>query len=312
MDASNEDETPEEDTFWGQLDEGSGSETDDWAGEELEAAYMRAMEVLEASDAELPPIPTPVDPEAEFLTPEVTLVSEMQIVGDGVQGISANAETTSVSLTDVPEVDIPTADRISPDELTAELTQLSNQATNRKPVAPKSGTVTPREILEALLFVGGEPLTTRKLIGVLRDEFTAEFIESQIDGLNAQYSREGRPYEIRLTEGGYRMTLREDFERIRRKTYGLGPKEVKLSQEAIEVLAVIAYHQPLTAAEIDQLGKPGSSGIVRQLLRRELVAVERTTGKSRDVTYRTTPRFLSLFGIRNLNELPRHEQVAYK
>jgi segregation and condensation protein B len=311
MDASNEDDIPEEDTFWGQLDQDSGSEND-WAGEELEAAYMRAMEVLEASDAELPPIPTPVDPEAEFLTAEVGPVSDSQSVSDLTQETSAAVETASAILPVIPEAVIPAADRISPDELKAVLTQLSNQATNRKLVAPKSGTVTPREILEALLFVGGEPLTTRKLIGVLRDEFTAEFIESQIDGLNAQYTREGRPYEIRLAEGGYRMTLREDFERIRRKTYGLGPKEVKLSQEAIEVLAVIAYHQPLTAAEIDQLGKPGSSGVVRQLLRRELVAVERTTGKSRDVTYRTTPRFLSLFGIRNLNELPRHEQVAYK
>ena len=273
---------------------------------------MRAMEVLEASDAELPPIPTPLDPEAEFLTPEVAPVAAAQQADDEVQEIPAVAETDAAFVPGVPEVAIPAADRISPEELTAELTHLSNQATNRKPVAPKSGTVTPREILEALLFVGGEPLTTRKLIGVLRDEFTAEFIESQIDGLNAQYTREGRPYEIRLAEGGYRMTLREDFERIRRKTYGLGPKEVKLSQEAIEVLAVIAYHQPLTAAEIDQLGKPGSSSVVRQLLRRELVAVERTTGKTRDVTYRTTPRFLSLFGIRNLNELPRHEQVAYK
>jgi segregation and condensation protein B len=301
-----------EDTFWGQLDEDSGSEADDWAGEELEAAYMRAMEVLEASDAELPPIPTPVDPEAEFVQAEVGKVSDSQSLSDVTQESSTAVEAASATLAAFPEAEIPAADRISPEELTAELTQLSNQATNRKPVAPKSGTVTPREILEALLFVGGEPLTTRKLIGVLRDEFTAEFIESQIDGLNAQYTREGRPYEIRLAEGGYRMTLREDFERIRRKTYGLGPKEVKLSQEAIEVLAVIAYHQPLTAAEIDQLGKPGSSGVVRQLLRRELVAVERNTGKSRDLTYRTTPRFLSLFGIRNLNELPRHEQVAYK
>lgn len=312
MDISNADETPEEDSFWGQLDEETGSEEGDWAGEELEAAYMRAMEVLEASDAELPPIPTPVDPEAEFLTAEALPVSESRGAGDVTQDASATVATASGTSPVVPEVEIPAADRISPEELNAELTQLSNQAINRKPVAPKSGTVTPREILEALLFVGGEPLTTRKLIGVLRDEFTAEFIESQIDGLNAQYAREGRPYELRLAEGGYRMTLREDFERIRRKTYGLGPKEVKLSQEAIEVLAVIAYHQPLTAAEIDQLGKPGSSGVVRQLLRRELVAVERTTGKSRDVTYRTTPRFLSLFGIRNLNELPRHEQVAYK
>ena len=312
-DDPSDEELPGEENFWGQLDEDSGSDGADWAGEELEAAYMRAMEVLEASDAELPPVPTAKNPEDDDgPAAEVALASEQGIAAEGTPFNGAMAPSTDSQLPVIPSTEIPTEDRISPEELTAELTQLANQGANRQPVAPKSGTVTPREILEALLFVGGEPLTTRKLIGVLRGEFTAEFIESQIEGLNAQYTREGRPYEIRLAEGGYRMTLREDFERIRRKTYGLGPKEVKLSQEAIEVLAVIAYHQPLTAADIEQLGKPGSSGVVRQLLRRELVAVERTTGKSRDVIYRTTPRFLSLFGIRSLNELPRHEQVAYK
>lgn len=311
-DDPSDEELAGEGNFWGQLDEDSDSDGADWAGEELEAAYMRAMEVLEASDAELPPVPTPKNPEDDGPAAEVALASEQGIVGEGTASNEPVAPSTDSQLPVISSTEIPAEDRISPEELTAELTQLSNQGANRQPVAPKSGTVTPREILEALLFVGGEPLTTRKLIGVLRGEFTAEFIESQIEGLNAQYAREGRPYEIRLAEGGYRMTLREDFERIRRKTYGLGPKEVKLSQEAIEVLAVIAYHQPLTAADIEQLGKPGSSGVVRQLLRRELVAVERTTGKSRDVIYRTTPRFLSLFGIRSLNELPRHEQVAYK
>lgn len=311
-DDPSDEELAGEDNFWGQLDEDSGSDGADWAGEELEAAYMRAMEVLEASDAELPPVPTAKNLDDDGAAAEAPLDPERGIVVEGTASTEPAATSTDSQLPLIPSTEIPTGDRISPEELTAELTQLANQGANRQPVAPKSGTVTPREILEALLFVGGEPLTTRKLINVLRGEFTAEFIESQIEGLNAQYTREGRPYEIRLAEGGYRMTLREDFERIRRKTYGLGPKEVKLSQEAIEVLAVIAYHQPLTAADIEQLGKPGSSGVVRQLLRRELVAVERTTGKSRDVIYRTTPRFLSLFGIRSLNELPRHEQVAYK
>jgi segregation and condensation protein B len=163
-----------------------------------------------------------------------------------------------------------------------------------------------------MLFVGGEPLTTRKLSHVLRGEFSTDFIEAQLDELNSLYARQGRPYEIRLGEGGYRMTLREEHERIRRKTYGLGPREVKLSQDAIEVLAVIAYHQPLTTAQIEGLGKTGCSAIVRQLLQRELIAIERNPQKPKEVAYRTTPRFLSLFGIRNLNELPRLEQVAYK
>ena len=291
--------------FWGQLD--NAPEAADWAGDELEEAYLRAMEALEASDAQFPDAPEvdlSIDEtgsrDANF-DPTLNPTAD----ADSTQPQDGTSATTSTIVT-------PSAERIDDATLAVELKDLSQKAAGQEPptVRPNAN-VTPRQILEALLFVGGEPLTARKLVNVLRGEFSVEFIETQLDELNLLYAREGRPYEIRLGEGGYRMVLREDFERIRRKAYGLGPKEVKLTQEAIEVLAVIAYHQPVSTATIDELGKPGSSGVIRQLIRRELVAVERTKG-SKEVTYRTTPRFLSLFGLRNVNELPRLEQVGYK
>lgn len=285
MSASESENLEPEEGFWEQLDDDASPEAADWSGDELEEAYLRAMEVLEASDAqlpELPPAPVPVDLDAELDRERPVVATDMAAA----------------------------ADRISPAELNAELAQRAESAIRPQPTP--SATVSPLQILESLLFVGGEPLTTRKLGNVLRGEFSAEYLEAQIDELNALYAREGRPYEIRLGEGGYRIALREQFERIRRKTYGLGPKEVKLSQDAIEVLAVVAYHQPLTAQAIEELGKPGCSPVLRQLLRRELIAVERSPERPREVAYRTTPRFLSLFGIRNLNELPRLEQVSYK
>ena len=295
---SDDDELSEDESFWGQLDE--PVESADWAGDELEEAYLRAMEVLEASDAQLPELPP---------APSSSVDLDHDVVD--VAG-SADQHADALEPTAVPAIVPELPDRIEPAELQAELTELSDEAARRQAVPEPVAAVTPRQILEALLFVGGEPLTTRKLSNVLRGEFSPEYIESLLDELNALYSREGRPYEIRLGDGGYRMTLREDFERIRRKSYGLGPKEVKLSQEAIEVLAIVAYHQPVTVAAVEELGKPGCGGVLRQLLRRELIAVERTAGKQREVVYRTTPRFLSLFSIRSLNELPRLEQVAYK
>jgi segregation and condensation protein B len=138
------------------------------------------------------------------------------------------------------------------------------------------------------------------------------YVDREINELNRLYAAEGRPYEIRLGEGGYRLTLREEFERIRHKVYGLGPKEVRLSQEVLEVLAVVAYHQPIKQTRVEELGKPGCGPLLRQLVRRELLAVERDPAHPREVSYKTTPRFLSLFGIRKLDELPRHEQVSYK
>ena len=313
--STTDDDLDGEQSFWGQLDDDS-PEPADWAGDELEAAYLRAIEALEASDAQFPEAAEGDPSSASNATSDATAGAEADsnsaadTTGDDTE--SATPVDSSAMIT-TPSATPHSPDRIDEAKLAIELTALSDEAARRQSSASKPAiAVTPRQILEALLFVGGEPLTTRKLVNVLRGEFTAEFIESQLDELNAQYARAGCPYEIRLGDGGYRMVLREDFERIRRKSYGLGPKEVKLSQEAIEVLAVVAYHQPLTLIAIEELGKPGSSGVLRQLLRRELIVVERSHDRPRDVFYRTTPRFLSLFGLRNLNELPRLEQVGYK
>lgn len=276
-------EEPVEDSFWQELDELPEPEPADWGGDELEQAYLRAMEVLEASDANLP-LPATLDPSND--------------------SAAVNVESSSalIAATD-PE------HRIDSAQFDAELSTLAAKSIEQASSAPPvTDSITPRQILEALVFVGGEPLTTRKLSNVLRGEFSTEFIESQLDELNSLYAREGRPYEIRLGDGGYRMCLRDDFERIRRKVFGLGPREVKLTQEAIEVLAVVAYHQPVTMPALEELGKPNCGAILRQLLRRELISVVRKP----EVTYQTTARFLSLFGIRSLHELPRLEQVTYK
>jgi segregation and condensation protein B len=292
VDGDRPDGSAEEPSFWDRLDGDASPEPADWSGDDLEQAYLRAMEALEASEAELPELPV------EAPQPELSAGSP------AAQPSVADLVTSGAE---------PTADRIEEHELAAELGALSKQAAQRhlaSEMAPAP--IAPRQVLEALLFVGGKPLTTKKLGGVLRGEFSAEFIESQLDELNDLYATEGRPYEIRLGDGGYRIHLREDFERIRRKAYGLGPKEVRLSQDALEVLAVVAYHQPVTAQTIEELGKPGCGPALRQLIRRELISVERSAEPGREVAYRTTPRFLSLFGIRNLNELPRPEQVGYK
>jgi segregation and condensation protein B len=99
--------------------------------------------------------------------------------------------------------------------------------------------------------------------------------------------------------------LRSEYEAVRNKVYGAGPREVRLSQDALEVLALVAYQQPISHAGVEASGKKNAGNLLRQLLRRELVAISRVD-KSRDgVQYHTTPRFLSLFGLGNLDELPQ-------
>lgn len=179
------------------------------------------------------------------------------------------------------------------------------------PAAPDPS-ITPRQVLEACLFVGGDPLPAKRLANVLRGDFTAEKVDELLADLNRQYAAEERPYEVQLVEGGYQLALREPFERIRRKVYGLGPKEVRLSQDALEVLALVAYHQPIDEARVGELGKPGSGVILRQLVRRELLAIVRAPEDPQSVQYVVTPRCLSLFGVGSVNDLPRPEALLWK
>ena len=98
-----------------------------------------------------------------------------------------------------------------PVEETAEPPKSSSTSVKREVRIP------PRQIIEAALFVGGKPLTTKKLCSLLNDEYSSSYVDDLLDDINRQYIEEARPYEIRMEEGGYRLILRPDFERIRNR-----------------------------------------------------------------------------------------------
>lgn len=172
--------------------------------------------------------------------------------------------------------------------------------------------VTSKQVIEAVLFVGGEPITAKKLCTVLRGEFQPEHVTSLIDELNTLYASQNRPYEIRLLEGGYQIKLLPNFDPIQRRVYGMGAREVKLSQDALEVLALVAYEQPITRAKVEEFGKKNAGTLLSQLVRRELLSVDRSEGTGKKTLYRTTARFLSLFGIGHPDELPQMDALEIK
>jgi segregation and condensation protein B len=172
--------------------------------------------------------------------------------------------------------------------------------------------VTPRKVLEAALFVGGVDLTLKRLCSLLSDEFPPDVVERFINELNERYESEGRPYEVRFGTGGYRMQLRADFDAVRNRVFGLGPRDVKLSQDALEVLSLIAYQQPIAGDRIAEVRGANAAGVVRQLLRRELIAMERSESNPQDVRYCTTPRFLQAFGMHTLGDLPHVDDLEFK
>jgi|GEM_PF-887743 len=171
--------------------------------------------------------------------------------------------------------------------------------------------IQPQQVLEALLFVGGKPLPARQLSELLGGSTTVEQVETMLSQMNAVYQAEGRPYEIHLQTGGYLLQLRSEFEPVRQRTFGQGPREVKLAQEALEILAFIAYQQPIGKEAIEATEKQGIPGILRQLLRRQLISLDRQ-GADTPAQYRTTPRFLSLFGLESLDDLPQAADFSFK
>jgi segregation and condensation protein B len=206
---------------------------------------------------------------------------------------------------DLPEIPEDTADDSNQSKTTSDQTSSHSREKHEARIPP-------RQIIEAALFVGGAPLTTKKLCSLLNDEYSSSYVDDLLDDLNRQYIDEARPYEIRMEEGGYRIILRYDFERIRNRVFGFGPKEIKLTQDALEVLALVAYHQPITKDRIIEAGKDKAAGILRQLLRRELIAIEREAEKKAEVKYITTARFLQVFGLGNIEELPYSESLSQK
>jgi segregation and condensation protein B len=162
--------------------------------------------------------------------------------------------------------------------------------------------------LEAVLFLAREPLSTRKLaqLAGLADGTEARTL---IRRLNRLYDGGGSPFRAEEVAGGFQLLSRDRFGSWLRRLYP-SPVESRLSGPALETLAVVAYRQPVLKAEIDGVRGVDCGEILRQLMDRDLV---RMTGRAHDLgrpyLYGTTKRFLRLFGLRGLDDLPRAAEL---
>ena len=181
-----------------------------------------------------------------------------------------------------------------------------------EPSTPESaGSAAPpplARIVEALLFVGGAPLTASRACEAIRGLTEPQYLQL-IDTLNRAYRQQGRPYLIHTQGQGHVLTLRPRFRPVLERLHG-GPREARLSPAAIDVLALVAYRQPATKLEIDSLRGAESGALLRQLVRRGLLnVVHRGDATQRQVSYGTTPRFLELFQLRSLDDLPQTQDL---
>ena len=185
-----------------------------------------------------------------------------------------------------------------------QLTQLTEQSA----ASPSSSPPPVVRIVEALLFVGGAPLTAIRACETIRGLTEAQFLQA-VDGLNREYRLQARSYSIQTRNGGYILALRPCFQEVFERLHG-GQREARLSSAAIDTLALVAYRQPVTKQEIDSFRGSESGVLLRQLVRRGLIAVvQRADAQQRKVSYGTTQRFLDLFQLRSLEDLPQTQDL---
>ena len=160
-----------------------------------------------------------------------------------------------------------------------------------------------RALLEAILYVTEEPLTVEQLRRGL--EWPKEEVEALVAELVAEHQKPERGVEVRAVAGGYKISTKpEHHEAVRRFVKTLKPP-LKLSMAALETLSVIAYKQPVTVPEIQEIRGVNAVGVIRTLLDRKLIT---TAGRKpvigRPILYKTTREFLVQFGLNEVSELP--------
>ena len=167
-------------------------------------------------------------------------------------------------------------------------------------------TMTPIELksaLEAIIYAADEPATVEQLASVLGEE--KHLVRAALDELVASYASDERGVEIRAVAGGYRVyTKPQHHDLVRRFIKSLRPP-LRLTMPALETLAVIAYKQPATQPEIQEIRGVNCAGVIETLLEKRLIT---TAGRKqvigRPILYRTSKDFLMRFGLGDLDELP--------
>jgi segregation and condensation protein B len=174
---------------------------------------------------------------------------------------------------------------------------------------PKRAAAELKSILEALIFASPDPMTLKAMCRLLDTE-PKEDVVAALAGLKEDY--EQRPGGLQLVEvaGGHQIVTRSDLHEWVRRLFHERTTQ-KLTVQGLETLAVIAYRQPITAAEITEVRGVNTSGVLNTLLERHLIKiVGRKPVVGRPFMYATTKEFLIRFGLNDLTDLPKVEDMA--
>lgn len=159
-----------------------------------------------------------------------------------------------------------------------------------------------RRIIEALILSSPEPLSAARLAEIIPYCDAAQ-AKDLVNELNTEYGEQDRSFEIWEVAGGYQIRTRAEFSGYLQKLQK--ERALRLSQAALETLAIIAYRQPVTRAEIEEVRGVDAGAVVKSLLERHLIRIAgQREVPGRPMLYGTTRRFLEVFGLEKLKDLP--------
>lgn len=166
-----------------------------------------------------------------------------------------------------------------------------------------------KETIEALIFVSQEPLTVERMQAIL-EGVPEEDIRAAVEDLVGDCAAEGRGIHIVRSGGGYLFATKPAFDRDVRRLLQIERKN-KLSSAALEALAAIAYHQPVTQSEVSAIRGVDSTYTLKTLLEKKLIKiVGRKKAPGSPLVYRTSEQFLLYLGLNSLDDLPSEEEMS--
>ena len=164
-----------------------------------------------------------------------------------------------------------------------------------------------KHIIESLLFVADEPLTVDKIKSIITDAETKE-IRDALTELATEYDARRGGFYLDEVAGGYQIRTRPEYNEWIRKL--VQPRPLRLSKAALETLVIIAYKQPIIRSDVEHLRGVDCGGVLRVLLERKLIRVlGRREIAGRPLIYATTKRFLEVFDLKNLKDLPTPKEI---
>ena len=179
---------------------------------------------------------------------------------------------------------------------------------NEEPLAAATASAEVKAVVEALIFASPEPITPKMLFKLLAEEPKEDVLKA-IEALKADYENRSGLQMVEVA-GGYQIVTRPDLHEWVRRLFH-ERSSARLTVQGLETLAVIAYKQPITALEITEIRGVNTSGVLSTLLERHLIKiVGRKNVVGRPFLYATTKEFLIRFGLKDLHDLPKIEDMA--